>query len=217
MNIKLTPNEARIIGVLLEKEITTPDQYPLSLNALLAGCNQKSNREPALELDESTVQATLDGLKKRHLVSDQSGLGSRVTKYRHRFCNAEIGGLQIAPIKVAILCELLLRGPQTPGQLRIHTERLHAVADVAEVEKALQQLMEEDDPLVASLPKGAGQREIRFIHLLGSEEPAEEAVPNMTETAESPSVMRIDRLEQEVDALRQEVMRLRQLMEGDAG
>jgi uncharacterized protein YceH (UPF0502 family) len=217
MNIKLTPNEARIIGVLLEKEITTPDQYPLSLNALLAGCNQKSNREPALELDESTVQATLDDLKKRHLVSDQSGLGSRVTKYRHRFCNAEIGGLQIAPIKVAILCELLLRGPQTPGQLRIHTERLHAVADVAEVEKALQQLMEEDDPLVASLPKGAGQREIRFIHLLGSEEPAEEAVPNMTETAESPSVMRIDRLEQEVDALRQEVMRLRQLMEGDAG
>jgi hypothetical protein len=217
MNIKLTPNEARIIGVLLEKEITTPDQYPLSLNALLAGCNQKSNREPALELDESTVQATLDGLKKRHLVSDQSGLGSRVTKYRHRFCNAEIGGLQIAPIKVAILCELLLRGPQTPGQLRIHTERLHAVADLEEVEKALQQLMEEDDPLVASLPKGAGQREIRFIHLLGSEEPAEEAVPNMTETAESPSVMRIDRLEQEVDALRQEVMRLRQLMEGDAG
>ena len=217
MNIKLTPNEARIIGVLLEKEITTPDQYPLSLNALLAGCNQKSNREPALELDESTVQATLDGLKKRHLVSDQSGLGSRVTKYRHRFCNAEIGGLQIAPIKVAILCELLLRGPQTAGQLRIHTERLHAVADVADVEKALQQLMEEDDPLVASLPKGAGQREIRFIHLLGSEEPAEEAVPNMTETAESPSVMRIDRLEQEVDALRQEVMRLRQLMEGDAG
>ena len=217
MNIKLTPNEARIIGVLLEKEITTPDQYPLSLNALLAGCNQKSNREPALELDESTVQATLDDLKKRHLVSDQSGLGSRVTKYRHRFCNAEIGGLQIAPIKVAILCELLLRGPQTAGQLRIHTERLHAVADVAEVENALQQLMEEDDPLVASLPKGTGQREIRFMHLLGEEVPDEEAMAPSHETAERSSVTRIDRLEQEVDALRQEVMRLRQLIEGDAG
>ena len=217
MNIKLTPNEARIIGVLLEKEITTPDQYPLSLNALLAGCNQKSNREPALELDESTVQATLDDLKKRHLVSDQAGLGSRVTKYRHRFCNAEIGGLQIAPIQVAILCELLLRGPQTPGQLRIHIERLHAVTDVAAVENALQQLMEEDDPLVCTLPKGAGQREIRFMHLLYGEEPAEQATAPTADTAESPSVTRIDRLEQEVDALRQEVMRLRQLIEGDAG
>ena len=217
MNIQLSPTEARVIGVLLEKEITTPDQYPLSLNALLAGCNQKSNREPAMDLDESTVQATLDDLKKRHLVSDQSGLGSRVTKYRHRFCNAEIGGLQIAPIKVAILCELLLRGPQTAGQLRIHTERLHAVSDVAAVENALQQLMEEDDPLVASIPKGAGQREVRFMHLLGGEEPAEQATAPTAETAESPSATRIDRLEQEVDALRQEVMRLRQLIEGDAG
>jgi uncharacterized protein len=217
MNIKLSPIEARVIGVLLEKEITTPDQYPLSLNALVAGCNQKSNREPTLEMDESTVQATLDALKKRHLVSHQSGLGSRVTKYRHRFCNAEIGGLQIAPIKVAILCELLLRGPQTAGQLRIHTERLYAVEDVAAVENALQQLMEEDDPLVRSLPKGTGQREIRFMHLLGGEEPAEPAKAPTAETAESPSVTRIDRLEQEVDALRQEVMRLRQLIEGDPG
>ena len=217
MNTKLSPTEARVIGVLLEKEITTPDQYPLSLNALIAGCNQKSNREPILELDESTVQATLDALRKRHLVSDQSGLGSRVTKYRHRFCNAEIGGLQIAPIKVAILCELLLPGPQTAGQLRIHTERLHAVADVAAVENALEQLMEEDDPLVASLPKGAGQREIRFMHLLGGEESAGQATASTSETADSPSVTRIDRLEQEVDALRQEVMRLRQLIESDAG
>jgi uncharacterized protein YceH (UPF0502 family) len=140
-----------------------------------------------------------------------------VTKYRHRFCNAEIGGLQIAPIKVAILCELLLRGPQTPGQLRIHTERLHAVAEVAAVEKALQRLMEADEPLVRPLNKGAGQREIRFMHLLGDEEPVEEAMAPNTDTAESPSATRIDRLEQEVDALRQEVMRLRQLIEGDAG
>lgn len=216
MNIKLSPIEARVIGVLLEKEITTPEQYPLSLNALVAGCNQKSNREPALELDEANVQATLDALKKRHLVSDQSGLGSRVTKYRHRFCNAEIGGLQIAPIKVAILCELLLRGPQTAGQLRIHTERLHAVADVAAVDQALQELMDEDEPLVRSLPKGAGQREIRFMHLLGGEDPREEAMAPNAETV-SPSATRVERLEQEVDALRQEVMRLRQLIEGGAG
>ena len=216
MNIKLSPAEARVIGVLLEKEITTPDQYPLSLNALVAGCNQKSNREPSLEMDESTVQATLDALKKRHLVSDQSGLGSRVTKYRHRFCNAEIGGLQIAPIEVAVLCELLLRGPQTAGQLRIHTERLHAVAEVAAVEKALQRLMEADEPLVRSLPKGAGKREIRFMHLLGDEGPVEEAMAPTADTAESPSATRIDRLEQEVDALRQEVMRLRQLIEEGA-
>ena len=127
------------------------------------------------------------------------------------------GGLQIAPIQVAILCELLLRGPQTPGQLRIHIERLHAVADVAAVENALQQLMEEDDPLACTLPKGAGQREIRFMHLLGGEEPAEQATAPTAETGDSPSVTRIDRLEQDVDALRQKVMRLRQLIEGDAG
>lgn len=214
MNIKLSPLEARVIGVLLEKEITTPDQYPLSLNALVAGCNQKSNREPVLDLDDSTVQTTLDALKRRHLISDQFGLGSRVIKYRHRFCNAEIGGLQLAPLKVAILCELLLRGPQTAGQLRIHIERLHAAPDVAAVETALQQLMDEDQPLVCALAKGSGQREIRFMHLLGSEEPVEDVMPPQGEATDSPSAPRIDRLEQEVEVLREEVSRLRKLIEG---
>lgn len=115
MKILLNALEARVIGTLIEKQITTPDQYPLSLNALTNACNQKSNRAPVLDLDENTVQQTLDGLAKRYLVGKASGFSSRVTKYQHRFCNAEYGELKLSPQEVAILCELLLRGPQTPG------------------------------------------------------------------------------------------------------
>ncbi len=118
MTIELSPNEARVIGCLLEKEITTPEQYPLSLNALTNACNQKSNREPVLDLDETTVQQTLDQLIRKYLVSEESGYGSRVAKYRHRFCNTEYGTLKFSPQELGIVCELLLRGPQTPGELR---------------------------------------------------------------------------------------------------
>ncbi|HKQ14759.1 MAG TPA: DUF480 domain-containing protein, partial [Steroidobacteraceae bacterium] len=111
MNILLTALEARVIGSLIEKAITTPDQYPLSVNALTNACNQKSNRDPVLELDERTVQETLDGLAKKHLVLERSGFGSRVPKYQHRFCNTGFGSLEFTPQEAAILCELLLRGP----------------------------------------------------------------------------------------------------------
>jgi len=116
MNIEFTPNEARVIGCLIEKEITTPDQYPLSLNALTNACNQKTNREPVLELSETVVQQAVDSLMKKYMVSDKSaGYGGRVTKYRHRFCNTEFGPLKFSPQELGILCVLLLRGPQTPG------------------------------------------------------------------------------------------------------
>src|SRR4029453_7524285 len=124
MNVHLTALEARVIGSLMEKAITTPDQYPLSLNALTNACNQKSNREPGLELDERTVQETLDGLAKKHLVMERSGFGSRVPKYQHRFCNTGFGSLEVTPQDTASLVDLLLRGPQTPGELRSRASRM---------------------------------------------------------------------------------------------
>jgi uncharacterized protein YceH (UPF0502 family) len=167
MNIELSPLEARVIGCLIEKEITTPDQYPLSLNALVNACNQKTNREPVLELAESAVQAALDGLLRRHLVSDRSaGYGGRVTKYKHRFCNTDFQPLKFSPQELGILCVLLLRGPQTPGELRARTSRLCEFADAEAVEAALRALMaREDGPFIARLPRAAGARESRYAHL----------------------------------------------------
>jgi uncharacterized protein len=216
MKITFTAEEERVIGALLEKEITTPDQYPLSLNALVNACNQKSNRDPVMDLDELTVQNTLDGLKKRHLVGDQSGYGSRVTKYRHRFCNSEFGGLQLKPAELAILCELLLRGPQTPGQLRTHGERLQAFTGIEDVEAALIALMERDEPLVQRLPREPGKRETRYHHRLGSEPIEVEPEPSLNVSLPD-DLGRLERLELEVEDLRRELERLRVLIEGAAG
>ena len=167
MNIELSAIEARVIGCLMEKEVTTPDQYPLSLNALTNACNQKTNRDPVLELPEALVQQTVDGLLKKHLVSDRSaGYGGRVTKYKHRFCNTEFGPLKFSKQEFGIICVLLLRGPQTPGELRSRTNRLCDFADAAEVENALKGLMErEDGPFIARLARAAGSRESRYAHL----------------------------------------------------
>src|SRR6202522_2189878 len=168
MNIELTPNEARVIGCLIEKEITTPDQYPLSLNALTNACNQKTNREPILELTEAEVQQSVDALMKKYLVSDKSaGYGGRVTKYKHRFCNTEFGSLKFSKQELGILCVMLLRGPQTPGELRARTNRLCDFADASEVEAALKSLMtREDGPFVARLPRAAGARASPHAHFV---------------------------------------------------
>lgn len=166
MNIELTAPEARIIGCLIEKQITTPDQYPLSLNALINACNQKSNRDPVLELDEDTVQRTLDALAKKHFVVERSGFGSRVPKYQHRFCNTEYGTLKLDAQELAVTCELLLRGPQTPGELRSRASRMATFADVTDVEATLTRLSErEDGPFVTRLAREPGRRESRFAHL----------------------------------------------------
>ena len=170
MPIELTPNEARVIGCLIEKEITTPEHYPLSVNSLTNACNQKSNRDPVLELDEATVQQTLDALNRRFLVSDQTGYGSRVTKYQHRFCNGNFGGLKFSPRELAVLCELLLRGPQTPGELRSRASRMCAFSDVSEVDHVLMQLAQrEDGPFVVRLAREPGRRESRYAHLFSGE------------------------------------------------
>lgn len=207
MTIELSPYEARVIGSLLEKEITTPEQYPLSLNALTNACNQKSNREPVLDLDEATVQQTLDQLVRKYLVSEESGYGSRVAKYRHRFCNTEYGTLKFSPQELGIVCELLLRGSQTPGELRSRASRLCALKDVSEVETALDALARrEDGPFVVRLPREPGKRESRYAHLFGGEVEADAEDEGPTPAAEpsrmSQLEMRVSQLEAELAALK---------------
>ena len=166
MKIELTPIEARVIGCLIEKQITTPDQYPLSLNALVNACNQKSNRDPVLELEERIVQHTVDDLGRKHLVVEKSGFGSRVPKYQHRFCNTEYGTLKLDPQELAIVCELLVRGPQTPGELRTRAARMADFSDVSEVDAALTRLnRREDGPFVTQLAREPGRRDSRWAHL----------------------------------------------------
>jgi uncharacterized protein YceH (UPF0502 family) len=214
MNIEFSPLEARVIGCLIEKEITTPDQYPLSLNALTNACNQKTNREPVLELSEAQVQQTVDALMKKHLVSDRSaGYGGRVTKYKHRFCNTEFGPLKFSKQELGILCVMLLRGPQTPGELRSRTNRLCEFADAEEVEVALKALMSrEDGPFIARLPRTAGARESRYAHLFsGSIESAEEpeAEPASSQSGAPSLTQRVAALEQQVADLRHELAALK--------
>jgi len=210
MTVELSPNEARVIGCLIEKEITTPEQYPLSLNALTNACNQKSNRDPVLDLDETTVQQTLDGLNKKYLVSEESGYGSRVAKYRHRFCNTEYGTLKFSPQELGIVCELLLRGPQTPGELRSRASRLCPLSDVTEVEAALDALARrEDGPFVARLPREPGKRESRYAHLFSGDVAVEEV---SEATKQSLGTVTSLNLEQRVAALEAEVAELKLLL-----
>lgn len=166
MRIELTPPEARVIGCLIEKEITTPAQYPLSLSALTTACNQKSSREPVMQLSDTEVQDIVDGLIKKHLVSNRGGFGSRVTKYQHRFANVGFGSLEFSAQELGILCLLLLRGPQTPGELRGRSSRLCQFTDVSETEIVLQNLATRSDgPFVIRLAREPGRREVRYAHL----------------------------------------------------
>lgn len=221
MNTHLTVLEARLIGSLIEKAITTPDQYPLSLNALTNACNQKSNREPVLSLDERTVQDSVEGLVKKHLVLEKSGFGSRVPKYQHRFCNTGFGSFEFTPVQTAIVCELLLRGPQTPGELRSRVPRMAQLSDPAEIDSALEDLATRPDgPFVKQLPREPGRRDSRYAHLFSGEdaipttpgevEHASEPQPNaVTADARSSLQARVATLEEQVAALRQELEELR--------
>jgi uncharacterized protein YceH (UPF0502 family) len=176
LKIQLTALEARVIGCLIEKAITTPDQYPLSVNALVNACNQKSNRDPMMDLSESTVQQTLDGLSKKHLVMEKSGFGSRVPKYQHRFCNTEFGNLKLDPQELAIICEMLVRGPQTPGELRTRASRMASFAQASEVETALTRLRDRPDgPFVVQLAREPSRRDSRWAHLFSG--PVADAAP----------------------------------------
>ena len=218
MKIQINDLEARVIGCLIEKEATTPEQYPLSLNALVNACNQKSNREPVMSLDEATVQNTLDALAKEYLVSDKGGFGSRVTKYKHRFCNTEFGSLQFSEQELGVVCVLLLRGPQTPGELRTRTNRLCNFTDVGEVEATLDALMaKEDGPFVVKLSREPGKRESRYAHLFSGDVPTAEAPRPAVAPSAAPStapskdavIERLEDLESKVTELSQAIDEVR--------
>ncbi|POP41917.1 DUF480 domain-containing protein [Superficieibacter electus] len=205
MKYELTATEARVIGCLLEKQVTTPEQYPLSVNAVVTACNQKTNREPVMSLSEQEVQDVLDVLVKRHYLRTVSGFGNRVTKYEQRFCNSEFGDLKLSPAEIALVTTLLLRGAQTPGELRSRAQRMHEFSDMSEVESALEKLASrEDGPFVVRLPREPGRRESRFMHLFSGE-------VDITVSDAPPATA--DDLNARVEALEGEVAELKQRLE----
>ncbi len=217
MSIELSPLEVRVLGCLIEKQIATPDQYPLSLNALRSACNQKSNREPLLDIGERDLQSVVDELSRKHLLLEKSGFGARVPKYQQLFCNTEFASLSFTPQETAIVCELMLRGPQTPGELRSHAARLAPLANVTEVEHLLDELTtREDGPFVARLAREPGRREARYAHLFGGpvEEVPQHDALTVTRKAVGSSGLekRVDLLETIVADLQRELNELKSLL-----
>jgi uncharacterized protein YceH (UPF0502 family) len=208
VNLILNPAEARVLGALVEKDITTPDYYPLSLNALINACNQKNNREPVTNFDEETVRLALRNLSDKRLAGPAGGADGRVTKYEHRLQEV----FNFTRPETAILCVLLLRGPQTPGELRGRTERMHRFEDLDEVLSGLQQLMRRDPPLAKALGRRPGTKEIRYAHLLSGDVEAWEPPAESASTSGSADAERIIQLEEQVAALRNEIAELKQQM-----
>ena len=205
--IFLTSAQARVLGALIEKEVTTPDYYPLSLNALINACNQRSNREPVMDLNEEEVRDALIGLQDHRLAGPAQGADSRVSKYEHRLGEA----FNFSRAETALLCVLLLRGPQTPGELRGRTERMHRFEEIGDVLAGLQKLMEREPPLVAVLPRQPGTKESRYAHLLSGEVAAAPATVSAAVSApvRTADDDRVAQLESDVAELRKEVAALR--------
>ena len=209
MEFKLTENEVRVLGSLIEKDITTPEYYPLSLNALVNACNQKSNRDPVMQLNEDAVRDALETLQQQRLAGPARGADSRVTKYEQRLQEV----FNFTRAEIAVLCVLLLRGPQTPGELRGRSDRMHRFETLEDVQSALQKLMQREPPLAKVLPRQPGTKESRYAHLLAGdvvEAPVQEdaAVERSPADAE-----RIARLEEEVAELRREVSEVKDQLE----
>lgn len=207
----LTETEARVLGSLVEKQLTTPEYYPLTLNALVHACNQKNNREPVVTYDESTVSRCLENLRDRNLVYVFYGSTSRVPKYKHMLPTV----YDLDPAETAIIDVMLLRGPQTLGELRTRTERLHGFSGLGEIQEALDGLARRDDPLVVRLPIQPGQKEARFAHLMSGEIDVEAfAVAQAARSTRSNvDAERMDKLEEEVVGLRAQVQELKQTFE----
>lgn len=215
MDLLLTDVEVRILGCLIEKEVTTPDYYPLTLNALIHACNQKSNREPVVSYDERTVEEGIEELRRKNIVSLVHGAGSRVDKFRHRFNDL----YDLDRKETAILCLLMLRGPQTPGEIRSRTERFHPFQDLEEVDESLQGLMNGETPWVMKLPRQVGRKERRFVHLL-SGKPEVTSLETAME-ARSPVQARnlaleeeVKKLKEDLNLLREEFDQLKRIVEG---
>jgi uncharacterized protein YceH (UPF0502 family) len=210
MEYKLTESEVRVLGSLIEKDITTPDYYPLSLNALMNACNQKSNREPVMQLDEDTVRDALEGLQQVRMAGPARGTDSRVTKYEQRLQEV----FNFTRAETAVLCVLLLRGPQTPGELRGRAERMHRFETLDDVQAALQKLMQRDPPLATVLPRQPGTKESRYAHLLAGDVEADAPV-QVSAAADRNWVDadRVARLEEEVTELRRELSGVKDQLE----
>jgi len=208
VNVVLNEIEARVLGALLEKEITTPEYYPLSLNSLVNACNQKSNRDPLMHLQEDAVRAALRVLQDNSLVRSVSAADSRVTKYEHRLQDA----FNFDRREAAIICELLLRGPQTPGELRSRAERMHHFDELGEVQSTLQHLMSREPALVKVLARQPGTKESRYAHLLSGDvdPPASAAAHDAPAAANAGNQDRVAQLESELAQLRADVADLKQ-------
>jgi uncharacterized protein YceH (UPF0502 family) len=204
MDIMLNSIEARILGCMIEKQITTPDYYPLSLNALTNACNQKSNRNPVVSFDETVVVRGLDTLQDKGLSEKLYKADSRVPKYRHNFDKS----LNLSRSEVAVLCELMLRGPQTQGELRSRGERMYKFKDIHEVEEVVSGLISRDRPMVTRLPRQAGRKESRYMHLLSGEPEVTGTEPAVPEESARQEVRaeneRIARLEEDLSKLRKD-------------
>ena len=209
MDIVLDEREVRILGCLIEKEVTTPEYYPLSLNSLTSACNQKSNRNPVVFYDETAVAQGLDSLQIKGLTRTTHTAGSRVPKYLH----TTLDRFDLSGKEIAILCELMLRGPQTVGEIRTHTERMCAFENLDEVEKTLRGLMEQDPPMAAKLPREAGRKECRYMHLFSGPSLAEEKPVDILSTGPEesrvPVQKRIIEMEEEITRLRSELEELK--------
>jgi uncharacterized protein YceH (UPF0502 family) len=211
VSIILNPAECRVLGALVEKDITTPDYYPMSLNALVNACNQKNNREPVTNFDEETVRLALRNLSEKQLAGMARGADGRVAKYEHHLQEV----FNFTRRETAIVCVLLLRGPQTPGELRGRTERMHRFEDLEDVLTGLQQLMRREPPLAKALGRRPGTKEIRYAHLLSGDVEAWEppdAYANIGHSDSSADSERIAQLEEQVAALRNELAEMRQQM-----
>ena len=208
MTILLTAVEARVLGALVEKEITTPEYYPLSLNALVNACNQKNNREPVMHLDEDEVRQALHRLEDNQLAGPRRGSDSRVAKYEHHLQEV----FNFTRGEVAVLCVLLLRGPQTPGELRGRTERMHRFEELEDVLSALQRLMQREPSLIRALPRQPGTKEIRYAHLLSGEidVPAAASEPSGVAPVDAPGNDRLLQLESDVATLKEELRELKE-------
>jgi uncharacterized protein YceH (UPF0502 family) len=219
LNIELTPNEARVIGCLMEKSVITPDQYPLSLNALVNACNQKSSREPVLTLEPGVVQRTVNDLIAKRLVMVQE-FGSRVDKYQQRLCNTHFAEIKFSPAEFAVVCLLLLRGAQTPGELKAHSGRLYEFADPSEVDATLESLLTRGDgPFVARLPREPRRKDHAYAHLFGGPIESVPLSASAADDAEPPAPARpsaLAVLEARVTALEQELAALKRSLGASA-